>query len=141
MALIFDGLAQDHFHLLSHEALKFARLGELALDARRTYFQTVGRARNHVLYIQDGPDVVRNELAIGERNSLRSSRIHRLARNRRAVDKNAQNPIAAAAHQVHIDDFDALAGANPFRDLDYFVYDSLTVRHLACRPIKNSASQ
>jgi len=72
---------------------------------------------------------------------LRSSRIHGLARNRRAVDENAQNSITAAAYQVDIDDFDALAGANPFCDLDYFVYDSLTVRHLACRPIKKSAGQ
>jgi len=74
---------------------------------------------------------VRNKLAIVERNSLRCSWIHCLASNRRAVDKNAQNSIAAAAHQVDIDDLDALAGADSFRDLDYFVYDSLTVSHLA----------
>ncbi len=85
--------------------------------------------------------MLRDKLAVRERNPLRSSRIHNLAGNRRAIDKNAQNPILAAAHEVDIDYFDALAGANSFRDLDYFVYDSLTVRHLACRPIKNSASQ
>jgi len=131
VALIFDGLAQDNFDFLPHEALKLARLAEFTLDTGRTYFQAVASPRNDIFDVQDGPDMMRNEFAIGQRNPLRSSRIHSLACSRRAVYKNAQNSIAAAAHEVHIDDLDALAGANPFRDLDYLVYDSLTVRHLA----------
>ena len=41
----------------------------------------------------------------------------------RLVDKNAQNTGAAAAQQLDIDDFEALVGADPFRDFPHFFYD------------------
>jgi len=149
VALIFHGLAQNHLNLLPDEALKLAGLGELALDARRADFEPVARSRHHIFDVEDGPDVVRDEFAVGQGNALRrglildlpSSLAGGLPSGGWAVDKNAQNPVAAAADEIDIDNLDAFLGANPLRDFDYFVYDSLTVRHLALPLITDAASQ
>jgi len=73
---------------------------------------------------------MRNKFAVIEGNALWRCGIHNLSGDGRPIDKNAQNPVAAAADQVYIDDLDALASANPLGDFNYFVYDSLSVRHL-----------
>src|SRR5258705_10232805 len=136
MALILHRLAKNHLDLLPDEALEFARFAEFPLHSRRAHFQAVARSGDHILYVENGSNVLRNKFAIRQGNALRRRKVHGLSGSGRAVDKNAQNPIAAAAYEIHIDNFDALAGANPLRDLDYLVYDSLTVRHLAMPPIR-----
>ena len=121
MALVVHRLAQNDLYFLSHEALKLARLGELALDTGRADFEGVPGAGHHVLHVQDGAHLLRNELAVGVGHPLR------------LVDKNAQNTTTAAAQQLNIDNFYAFAHPDPFGDFLHFLYDSLSilVRHLA----------
>src|ERR1700694_4962625 len=119
MALILYGFAENHLDLLPDEALEFARFAKFSLHSRRTHLKAVARSRNHILYVQNGADVLRDKFAISKGNALRCCKVHSLSGSGRAVDKNAQNSIAAAAYEIHIDNFDAFAGAHPLRDLDY----------------------
>src|SRR5271155_4233075 len=65
MALILDGLAQHYFDLLPNKSLEFLGPGQLSFDSRRTDFERVARARNDILYVQNGADVVGNKFTIG----------------------------------------------------------------------------
>jgi len=46
------------------------------------------------------------------------------------VDKNAQQTAAAAAEHLNVDNFDAGAGSDTFRDLLYLFHHCAAIRHL-----------
>ena len=73
------------------------------------------RAGNHVLDVQNGSHLLRNEFAIGVGDAFR------------LVDKNAQKPAAAAAQQLNVDNFEAFAGADSFGDFLHFCRDFLAI--------------
>ncbi len=131
MALIFYRLAQDHLDFLADEALELARLTKFALDAGGADFECITSSRDNVLDVQNGADLMRDVLAVAVRDP------------RGLVDKNAQNSTPAAAQEFHIDNLDALTGADSFSDLMHSFYNSLavSVRHESTRLWANNSAR
>src|SRR5262245_3507311 len=97
MALILDGLAQDYLDLLAQKAFEFSRFGELSFDTRRTDFERIVAAGNHIFHIQNRTHLLRDKLAVGMSNSWEF------------IDIEAQHPICAATQQLDVNNLDAFA--------------------------------
>src|ERR1035438_101806 len=104
LALVFDRRAQGDLGLLPLEPLVIARLEQLAFEARRADFQRV-MAGHHVLDVENGTDLVRDQLAIGVRYALG------------LVDRNAHKLVFPAAFDFHFDHFNAFGEGHALRDL------------------------
>src|ERR1022692_673592 len=104
MALVFDRRAQGDLGLLPLEPLVIAWLEQLAFEARRADFQRV-MAGHHVLDVENGTDLVRDQLAIGVRYALG------------LVDRNAHKLVFPTAFDFHFDDFNAFGERHALRDL------------------------